>query len=137
MTVTHHASGGFAVKMLPQADADEPGAAVPIARFVLDKRYHGALDAVGAGQMLSAMTPVAGSAGYVAIERVTGTLEGRSGSFVLQHRGEMNRGERSLAITGVPDSGSGELAGIGGRLAIRIEAGQHFYDFDYTLPAHG
>jgi hypothetical protein len=101
----------------------------------LEKRYRGDLDAEGLGVMLSAGTDVAGSAGYVAIERVTGILGGRSGGFVFQHTGTMNRGDPSLSITVVPDSGTGELAGLSGRLGIDIrEGGAHFYDFDYSLP---
>ena len=85
--------------------------------------------------MLTAMTPTKGSAGYVAIERVTGTLHGRAGSFVFQHSGTMDRGAQQLSITVVPDSGTGELAGIGGRFTLQIVDGKHLYDFAYTLPA--
>jgi hypothetical protein len=85
--------------------------------------------------MLSAGTEVKGSAGYVAMERVTGTLKGRSGSFVLQHNATMTRGEPQLSITVVPDSGSGQLVGITGKMNIIIAAGKHSYEFDYTLPA--
>ena len=102
--------------------------------LLLDKHYHGALEARGQGQMLSAMTATQGSAGYVAIEQVTGTLQGRSGSFVLQHHGLMDRGTPQLSITVVPDSGTDGLAGLAGRMAIRISDGTHFYDFDYMLP---
>jgi len=112
-----------------------PGLEPPLAQMSLEKRYRGDLEAEGRGVMLSAGTDVAGSAGYVAIERVTGMLGGRSGGFVLQHTGTMNRGEPSLSITVVPDSGTGELAGLSGRLGIDIrEGGAHFYDFDYALP---
>lgn len=104
-----------------------------IGRMTLDKRYHGALDATSVGEMLTGMTATKGSAGYVAIERVEGTLEGRSGTFMLQHAGTMNRGAPTLSVTVVPDSGTEELAGLEGRMAIRIEDGQHFYDFDYRL----
>jgi hypothetical protein len=125
-----HARGPFDVKMTPH-----PGLEPPLAQMVLEKRYRGDLDAEGRGVMLSAGTDVAGSAGYVAIESVTGMLGGRSGGFVLQHTGTMNRGEPSLSITVVPDSGTGELAGLSGRLGIDIrEGGAHFYDFDYALP---
>lgn len=131
----HHASGRFDVAMQPQAAA--PGAATPgasLGRALLDKQYHGDLQATAQGQMLSAVSSVAGSAGYVAIEHVTGTLQGRSGSFVLQHSGLMARGNRQLTVTVVPDSATGQLAGLEGRLDIRIADGQHFYAFDYALP---
>lgn len=122
------ASGTFEVKMAPLTTGDDvPG------RMSLDKQFHGALEATGKGEMLTAMTSVQGSAGYVAIERVTGKLDGRSGSFVLQHSGIMSRGEPNLTITVVPDSGTGELAGIAGRMMINIADGKHSYDFEYTL----
>jgi hypothetical protein len=131
----HHASGRFDVKMLPQepsSTAATPG--TTLGRALLDKQYHGELQARAQGQMLSAISGTPGSAGYVAIEHVSGTLQGRSGSFVLQHTGLMTRGSRQLTITVVPDSGTGELAGLEGRLDIRVEGGQHFYAFDYALP---
>ncbi len=131
----HHASGRFDVQMQPQAlasDAATPGAT--LGRALLDKEYHGDLQATAQGQMLSAVSGTPGSAGYVAIEHVTGTLQGRSGSFVLQHTGLMTRGNRQLSITVVPDSGTGQLTGLEGRLDIRIADGQHFYAFDYALP---
>ncbi len=135
----HHASGTFSVKMLPPDPAAAPADTLPtpgatLGRLLLDKQYQGDLQARAHGQMLSAVTPTAGSAGYVAIEHVTGTLHGRSGSFVLQHHGLMTRGDKQLGITVVPDSGTGELAGLEGRLDIRIEEGRHFYAFDYALP---
>jgi hypothetical protein len=101
----------------------------------LDKQFSGDLLATGQGEMLTAMTPTKGSAGYVAIERVTGTLHGRSGSFVFQHSGTMERGAQQLSITVVPDSGTGELAGIAGRFTLQIVEGKHLYDLAYTLPA--
>lgn len=122
------ASGTFEVKMAPLTTGDDtPG------RMSLDKQFHGALEATGKGEMLTAMTAVQGSAGYVAIERVTGKLDGRNGTFVLQHSGIMNRGEPSLTITVVPDSGTGELAGLAGKMTINIADGKHSYDFEYTL----
>ncbi len=124
--MTQQVSGNFDVAMQAQPDTFPE-------RRGLSKRYHGALDATAEGQMLSCMGGRPGSAGYVAIERVTGTLQGRRGSFALQHSGLMNRGTPSLVITVVPDSGSGELTGLAGRMGIRIEGGRHFYDFDYTL----
>ena len=132
---THQASGAFDVQMQPQPAANEtPTPGATLGRLLLSKTYHGDLQATAQGQMLSAITPTTGSAGYVAIEHVTGTLHGRAGSFVLQHSGLMNRGEKQLVITVVPDSGSGELAGLQGRLDIRISEGQHFYDMAYSLP---
>ncbi|HEY0555574.1 MAG TPA: DUF3224 domain-containing protein, partial [Thermoanaerobaculia bacterium] len=106
--MTSRASGPFDVKVTPQAPDADAGEA-PIGRMILDKQFHGDLEAVSKGQMLAAGTEVQGSAGYVAMERVTGTLHGRSGTFVLQHTGIMNRGTPSLTITVVPDSGTGEL----------------------------
>ena len=127
----HHAVGTFEVKITPVT----PGAAPPISELALDKQYHGALDAEGKGVMLAAGSPASGSGGYVAMESVTGTLDGRKGSFVLQHTGTMNRGATELSVTVVPGSGTGELAGISGKLDIQIAAGKHSYDFEYTLPA--
>ena len=100
----------------------------------LDKRYHGPLAATGRGEMLSALTALEGSAGYVAIEWVSGVLDGREGGFALQHSGVMTRGEKALSVTVVPDSGTGQLTGLAGRMGIHIEGGKHHYDFDYTLP---
>ena len=99
----------------------------------LDKQYHGALSASGAGEMLAYMDRELGSGVYVALERVVGTLDGKRGEFLLHHRGIMERGAPSLAVAVVPDSGSGELAGLSGTLNIRIEGGKHYYDFDYRL----
>ena len=130
---THHASGRFEVTMQAQP-GPAPGQGVTLGRALLDKQYHGDLQARAQGQMLSAMTGTPGSAGYVAIEQVSGSLHGREGSFVLQHHGLMDRGAPQLMVTVVPDSGSGALAGLAGRLDIRIADGQHFYDFDYSLP---
>jgi len=128
------AKGSFTVDMSPQGEADARDG-VSLGRLSLRKRFEGDLDATGEGQMLTAVTPVKGSAGYVAIERVTGTLSGRAGAFVLQHTGTMDQGAQQLSITVVPDSGAGALAGIAGALRIRIADGQHFYEFEYELPA--
>ncbi|MEO5989342.1 MAG: DUF3224 domain-containing protein [Candidatus Eisenbacteria bacterium] len=124
------ATGPFEVQMqsLEQTPSATGGG---LGRMSLDKQFQGDLEGVGKGQMLTAMSEVKGSAGYVAIEHVTGTLHGRSGSFVLQHSGLMDRGAQQLAITIVPDSGTGELAGITGTLRIRIEERKHFYDLEY------
>jgi len=128
-----HAAGPFDVTVSPQG---QPGVAdgVTTGRMAIDKRYHGDLECTGVGEMLSALTATEGSAGYVAIERVTGTLHGRSGSFVVQHSGTMARGAQALTIGVVPDSGTGELAGIAGTMRIRIEERKHFYEFDYEIP---
>jgi hypothetical protein len=127
--VTTHASGTFEVKLTPQATE-----AADLGRMALDKQFHGDLEATSKGEMLSAMTAVQGSAGYVALEKVTGSLKGRTGTFVLQHTGLMNRGTPQLTITVVPDSGTGQLEGLTGTMAIQIEGGKHSYTFDYTLP---
>jgi Protein of unknown function (DUF3224) len=126
------AKGTFDVKAAPQppADSDDSG----IARLLLDKQFYGELEAVSKGQMLAASTASKGSAGYVAIEKVTGTLSGRKGSFVLQHIGTMNKGVPTLNVSVVPDSGTGQLSGISGRMSIDIKEGKHFYAFDYSLP---
>lgn len=121
------ASGTFEVDLQPQPIAAGLG------RMTIDKKFSGDLEATSQGEMLSAMGEVKGSAGYVAIEKVTGKLGGKSGSFVLQHSGSMDRGAPSLTVTVVPDSGTGELAGLSGQLAIRIAEGKHFYDFEYRL----
>lgn len=127
------ATGTFEVATKPQATPEEtPGAS--LGRMSLDKQFSGDLRAVGKGEMLTAVTPTKGSAGYVAIERVTGTLHGREGSFVFQHSGIMERGEQRLSITVVPDSGTGQLAGLSGTFTLRIVEGKHHYEFAYSLP---
>lgn len=131
-SVTNHARGTFDVKVSPQAPEEKVGDPT-VGRMALDKRFHGDLEATSKGQMLAVGTDVKGSAGYVAMERVVGTLNGHSGTFALQHSGTMTRGTPSLTIAVVPDSGTGELAG---RMAIEIADGKHSYDFEYTLPAH-
>ncbi len=130
--VTTRATGPFEVKMAPLGTHADPPV---LGRMSLDKVYHGDLEGTAAGEMLAAMTPTEGSAGYVAIERVTGTLAGRTGTFMLQHNGLMNRGAPSLVINVVPDSGTGGLEGLSGTMNIVITGGKHFYEFDYTLPA--
>ena len=132
--MTHHVEGSFEVKLTPQSSATPQAEASRISRMTIEKTFHGDLEATSIGEMLSAMGEVKGSAGYVALERVTGTLAGRSGSFALQHSGTMNRGVPQLSITVVPDSATGDLAGLSGTLTIRIEEGKHFYSFDYLLP---
>jgi uncharacterized protein DUF3224 len=126
-----HARGEFDVKVAPQAPED--GAVPSLGRFTLDKQFHGDLDATSRGQMLTAGTGVEGSAGYVAMEVVSGSLHGRRGTFALQHGGTMTRGAPALSIRVVPDSGTGELAGLSGGMSITIVGGKHFYDFEYAL----
>ncbi len=130
-----HAAGVFDVKMTPLPVADT-GAGPLLGRMSLEKTFHGDLAATSRGEMLTAMTDVKGSAGYVAIERVSGTLGGRSGSFVLQHSGTMTRGAPQLVVSVVPDSGTDELAGLAGALSIIQADGVHRYEFDYSLPGH-
>jgi len=131
-----HASGPFEVKITPQTD-DKIGDPT-VGRMAIDKAFHGDLEATSKGQMLTAMTDVKGSAGYVAIERVTGTLRTstgvRTGTFALQHTGTMNRGVPELSITVVPDSGTAQLVGLAGKMTIIISEGKHSYEFEYTLP---
>ena len=132
-TMMRKISGEFQVKMTPQAFTEGVGDS-SIGRMGLDKQFHGDLEATSQGQMLAAGTDTEGSAGYVALERVSGTLDGLSGSFALQHNGVMNRGAPQLTITVVPDSGTGQLRGLAGSMNIRREDGKHFYDLEYTLP---
>ena len=127
-----HATGNFEVTLTPQPLAD-PAADASLARLAIDKQFHGDLEATSKGEMLSAGTTTEGSAGYVAIERVTGTLAGRSGSFVLQHNATLNRGAPSLSISVVPDTGTDDLQGLTGTMTISIAEGKHSYKFDYTL----
>ena len=124
-----HASGEFEVKMTPQP-ADDKAA---VGKFSLDKKFHGDLEGTSKGEMLAIMTTVEGSAGYVAMEQVTGTLNGRSGTFALQHTGTMTRGAPQLSVTVVPDSGTGQLVGLSGQMTIKIDGGKHAYEFEYTL----
>jgi hypothetical protein len=128
--MTMRASGTFEVKLTSQDDKSEDA---KLGRMTIDKQFHGDLAGTSRGQMLSAMTEVQGSAGYVAIEKISGALQGRKGSFVLQHSGTMTRGEPQLSVTVVPDSGTGELVGLTGKMIIKIADGKHYYDFEYTL----
>lgn len=130
--VTNHASGTFDVKLNPQAPEDSVGDPT-VGRMSIDKQFHGDLEGTSKGQMLATTTDVKGSAGYVAMERVKGTLHGRSGTFSLQHSGTMTRGTPQLIITVVPDSGTDQLVGLAGTMTINIVDGKHFYEFDYTL----
>ncbi len=128
-----HASGTFEVKLVPQPPEDKAEGST-LARMSIDKQFHGDLEATNKGQMLTAGPDVKGSAGYVAIERVTGMVQGRTGRFVLQHSGTLTRGAAQQSITVVPDSGTGQLVGLTGKMAINIVDGKHSCDFDYTLP---
>jgi Protein of unknown function (DUF3224) len=125
------ATGPFDVKVTPQDDKLDPA----FARMVIDKQFHGDLEATSKGMMLATGSGAKDSSGgYVALEIVTGTLHGRTGTFVLQHSATMNRGVPSLSISVVPDSGTGQLTGLAGTMNIIIADGKHSYDFSYTLP---
>jgi uncharacterized protein DUF3224 len=128
----HHARGTFDVKLTPQGEGDRSDGATT-ARMTADKQYHGDLEGIGKGEMLSALSDVKGSGSYVAIERVSGTLNGRQGTFILDHRGRMTRGAQQLEIAVVPDSGTGALTDITGTMTITIAGGKHSYEFEYTL----
>ncbi len=128
----HRATGSFEITATPQPPYDTADG-VTLGRMTITKQFHGALEATSLVEMLSAMTSVKGSAGYVAIERVVGTLDGRAGSFVLQHSGTMTRGEPQLSVSIVPDAGTGELKGIVGKMMIDIVDKKHFYTLDYKL----
>ncbi len=126
-------SGKFEVKLGPLEAYAEGTEGNSLGRMSIDKTFDGDLEATSKGEMLTAMTSVKSSAGYVAIEQVSGTLAGRKGSFVLQHSGTMNRGSDRLALEVVPDSGTGELVGLAGEMTIKIEDGQHFYEFEFEI----
>lgn len=126
-------SGEFQVKLQPMDFCAKGADGINLGRMFIDKTFTGALEATSQGEMLSAMTPTKGSAGYVAIEQVVGSLSGRKGSFVLQHFGTMKRGKDSLVLEVVPDSGSGELTGLSGKMLIKVENGKHLYEFEYEL----
>ena len=130
--MTTHATGTFEVHLIPQTDDDTTGSTA-VGRMALDKQFFGDLAATSKGVMLAVGTAVEGSAGYVAMEQVTGKLHGHSGSFALQHSGTMARGAQQLTISVVPDSGTGDLVGLSGQMTIEIDDGKHSYDFAYTL----
>ena len=130
--MTQHASGTFEVKMNPQTPDDKVGDPT-VGRMSIDKQFRGDLEGASKGQMLVAGTDVKDSAVYVAIELVIGTLHGHNGTFALQHSGTMTRGAPQLSVTVVPDSGTGELLGLAGKMTINIVDGKHFYEFEYTL----
>jgi len=127
-----HAKGTFDVNATPQPPYDTSDG-VSLGRLSLTKQFHGDLTATSTVEMLAAGTPVQGSAGYVAIERVVGTLQGRPGTFILQHAGSMSRGVPSLSVTVVPDSGTGGLLGLTGSMVIDIVDSKHFYTFNYAV----
>ncbi|MDB4929304.1 MAG: hypothetical protein JWM10_1788 [Myxococcaceae bacterium] len=127
-----NANGTFEITMHPDAPYDVVDG-VSLGRIRFEKRFSGPLEATSVVQMIGARTPVEGSAGYVAIERVTGSLDGRQGTFVLQHSGVMTRGAPSLSVTVVPDSGTGALAGLSGRMEIEVVEGKHRYGFEYAI----
>lgn len=126
-------SGKFDANLEPLEFSAEGHNGISLGRISIDKTFHGDLSATSKGEMLSAMTSIKGSAGYVAIEQVAGTLSGYKGSFVLQHFGTMDKGKDRLVLEVVPDSGSDQLVGLSGEMNIKIEDGQHFYEFDYEL----
>ena len=128
--MTTRATGTFEVKLTPQDDGPD----APVGRMTLDKQFHGDLAGTSKGQMLMSSSPsVNGSAGYVAIEKVTATLNGHHGTFYLQHSGTMTRGVGELTITVIPDSGTDELAGLRGKMTIIIADGKHSYEFEFEL----
>ena len=126
-------TGKFDIAMKPLDMTVQGSKGNTLGRMSIDKTFYGPLSATSVGEMLSVRTSVEGSAGYVAIEQVTGELEGKKGSFVLQHYGIMDVNGQQLTLEVVPDSGSGELKHLLGKMQIRIDNGQHFYDFDYAL----
>ena len=129
--MTNRASGTFEVKLSPQ----DEGTGAPVGRMTIDKQFKGDLVGTSKGQMLMASSgSVQSSAGYVPIEKVTGTLNGRRGTFYLQHSGTMTRGAGELTITVIPDTGTDQLLGLRGKMNIIIADGKHSYEFDYDLP---
>ena len=129
--MAQRAVGTFEVQIQP-VTTDTPSDAT-LGRMTIDKQFHGDLEGTSKGQMLTAGTSVKGSAGYVAMERVTGTLQGRKGSFILQHNATMTRGTPQMKIIVVPDSGTEQLTGLAGKFDILIDDGKHRYEFEYTL----
>ena len=128
------ATGKFEVNLQPLDSYATGSEGIALGRMSIDKTFQGDLEAKSLGEMLTAMTPVEGAAGYVAIEQASGTLHGKRGTFVLQHFGIMNARESRLVLEVVPDSGTGELVNLAGKMTIQIEDGQHSYIFDYSLP---
>ena len=130
--MTKRAVGTFEVRLTPQLP-DEGNQDPALGRMSIDKQFHGDLEGTSKGQMLTALTAIKDSAGYVAIERIDGSLHGRNGAFVLQHNGVVTRGKQQLSIAVVPDSGTAELTGLAGQMVINIANGKHSYEFEYTL----
>ncbi|WP_413665625.1 DUF3224 domain-containing protein [Microbulbifer sp. ANSA003] len=126
-------SGKFEVTVKPMDPYAKGSEGNSLGRMSINKVFYGDLSGESRGEMLSAMTPVKGSAGYVAIEQVAGTLGGKRGTFVLQHFGTMKKGEDFLILEVVPDSGTGELVGLSGKMSIQVDGGVHYYDFEYQL----
>jgi hypothetical protein len=129
--MNNRATGTFDVKLTPDPPGESSG--LSISRMLIDKQFRGDLEGTSKGQMLAVSTSTEGSAGYVAMEQVTGALHGRRGTFRLQHSGMMTRGVPELSVTVVPDSGTGELAGLSGRMSIHVAEGKHSYEFDYSI----
>jgi hypothetical protein len=132
-TLSAHANGAFDVKLSPLT-LSEQSADPKLGRMSIEKQYHGELEATAKGEMLTAQSEMKDSGVYVAVERVTGTLQGKRGSFTMYHTGVMNRGKPELKITVLPDSGTNELQGLTGTMDIKIDNGKHSYDFEYSLP---
>jgi hypothetical protein len=128
--LAQHASGTFDVKLTPQDDKSDDKS---MGRMTVEKQWHGAIEGTSRGQMLTGGDLSTGSATYVAIEKFSGTINGRKGTLLFQHLGTMNRGVQDLNVTVVPDSGTDQLKGITGKLTGKIEGGKHFYDFEYTI----
>ena len=136
MSQSQRATGSFEVKVNAAKPDTQVARAANLSRLTIDKRFHGDLQGISKGEMLALQTETKGSAGYVALERVTGTLKGKNGSFVLQHSATMNRGDSKAEISVVPDSASGELRGLSGKMLISVAAdGTHSYEFDFRLDA--
>jgi hypothetical protein len=132
--MSQRAAGAFDVKVVPQKPDTQIARAASLGRLTIDKRFHGDLEGISKGEMLATQTETPGSAGYVALERVTGKLNGRTGTFVLQHSATMSRGKPTSTICVVPDSGTGELQGLTGKMTITVAAdGGHTYEFDYKI----
>jgi Protein of unknown function (DUF3224) len=134
--MSQRAAGSFDVKITPQKPDTQIARAANLSRLTIDKRFHGDLEGISKGEMLAAQTDLPGSAGYVALERVTGKLKGRAGGFVLQHSATMTRGTPVAFVTVVPDSGTGELRGLSGKMTVTVAAdGAHTYEFDFKIEA--
>ncbi|MBI9043636.1 MAG: DUF3224 domain-containing protein [Anaerolineaceae bacterium] len=126
-------TGKFDVQLEPLESYAQGEDGMQLGRMAIDKTFHGELSAISKGEMLSVQTTVKGSAGYVAIEQVSGILSGKKGSFVLQHFATIMTGEKRMILEVVPDSGSGQLEGLSGKMLIIIKEGEHNYEFNYQL----